>query len=355
MKNFKPNLIPNNPKDGSFSKEKRDELILSLGGIDRYFISNKKDGCRMQLGLMQVPLTRSLKEVKSELVNKRFEAINNICLKEKITLDGEFYMHGEKFNTILSFFANTDVTRSDFKSKLRKKYNKDPKKFKEDYNNRSIEFLTTFHEDLKFYLFDGTILDRPDITKFSDRMLEIENRLNKYNMQDVFVELFDCTVLESNDLGNLDYLYEMSLKNGYEGLVLTHFDHEYKFGRTTLKSGTILKIKDDEREYDGVVIDVIEGTKVKEGVEKTTNELGRSRTSKKKDDREPSGMAKGFLVSFEDRGTFTVNLRGFDNEDKKELLKNKDNYIGRHFKYSGMPPVKDFPRSVYFDCWRDEK
>ena len=113
-------------------------------------------------------------------------------------------------------------------------------------------------------------------------------------------------------------------------------------------------MKDDANEYDGVIVDILEGTQIKEGVERSINELGRSTTSKKKDDRESSGMAKGFLIHYEGK-EFTVGLKGFDNEAKKEMLQNKDKYVGRHFKYSAMAPVKDLPRHAYFKCWRDEK
>tara|TARA_R110000851_G_scaffold14323_4_gene48545 strand:- start:4243 stop:4683 length:441 start_codon:yes stop_codon:yes gene_type:complete len=145
------------------------------------------------------------------------------------------------------------------------------------------------------------------------------------------------------------------LEAGWEGLVLTHKDHIYKYGRSTLKSGTIFKMKEDKEEYDGIVLDVEESTIVKEGVEKTVNELGRSKTSKKKGDRLPSGMAKGLVVEFEGKGTFCVGLNGFDHDARKELLENKKDYIGRHFKYTGMQAVKDFPRHAFFDTWRDEK
>lgn len=37
-------------------------------------------------------------------------------------------------------------------------------------------------------------------------------------------------------------------------------------------------MKEDKNEYDGEVLDILEGTAVKEGVARTTNELGRSVT-----------------------------------------------------------------------------
>ena len=110
MKTFKPNLIPNNPKDGSFSTEVRNAVIAKNGGILDYRVTLKKDGCRLQLGQSQNVLTRSLKQPGSILVRKRFDALNQLCLDLKISLDGEFYKHGLKFNEIFRFFSKSDVT-----------------------------------------------------------------------------------------------------------------------------------------------------------------------------------------------------------------------------------------------------
>jgi len=354
IKGFKPNLIPNNPKNGSFTIEKRNAVIEKNGGISQYIIIPKKDGCRLQLGQGEKILGRSLKEPQSILVRERFTALNKLCLELKIAIDGEFYMHGLKLNETFRFFSNEDVTRDKVRIKLEKEKKKNPVKFAKDYNNKDIDFLTTFHKDLKFWLFDGIVLDRPDLVGFAERMTEIERRLRKFKDDEEYSLIMPNSFV-FDDIGLLDYCFQEALIEGWEGLVLTHKDHKYKYGRNTLNQGTILKMKNDNVEYDGIVLDVVEATEVREGVEKTVNELGRSRTSKKKEDRKPSGMAKGFVVSFGDIGTFTVGLKGFDNDQKRELLDNKDNYIGRHFMYNAMPPNKDFPISAYFNCWRDEK
>lgn len=359
IKGFKPNLIPNNPKDGSFDIEARNAVINKNGGPSEYYGILKKDGCRMQFGLSEKIFTRSLKGPKSKLVRERFDAFNKLCLELKIAVDAEFYMHGLKFNAINRFFAKEDVTCPKYKEKLEKEFKKNPDKFVKDYDALTIPFLTTFHRKLEAWVFDAVIIDRPDLKGFDERLQEMYTRISNAVEDDEKLKSLDFIVFPDLEkfetCEDIDRVYEDSLELNYEGVVLVHKKHEYKFGRNSLKQGTILKLKDDVCEYDGIVVDVLEGTKIKEGVERTTNELGHSETSKKKDDREPSGKAKGFVVEFEDKGQFIVGLNGFDDEDKIKLLENKEKYIGRHFKYVAMPPVKDFPRSAYFNCWRDEK
>jgi len=347
---FKPDLIPNHPKNKPVDLN---TPIMKNGGYSQYLIPFKKDGVRLQL-LQGKVLSRTLEPMSSILVQKRFEPIAKELHKLGIAADGEFYMHGQKFNSIFRFYSKLDVTNPEYKIKLKKEFKKNPEKFADKYDGLDIEFLTTFHDDLKFWLFDGIILDRPDLVGFKERMEEIVHRicLSKLN-ENKYIQMPEYNYANSKE--ELDLLYKKSLSHGYEGLVLVHKDHKYKFGRGTLNEGSILKMKDDRKEFDGIILDVEEATVVKDGVEKTVNNLGRSVTSKKKGDRLPSGLAKGFVVQYENIGTFTVGLTGFDNEAKKELLDNKGKYIGRHFKYTGMPPVKDYPRSAFFDCWRDEK
>ena len=356
LKKFKPNLIPNNPKDGSFDIEK---ALNKNGGCENYIALLKKDGARLEV-IDEKLLSRSLKEPSSDLVKDKFEGLVALCHDLKIVLEGEFYAHGFKFNTIMRFFSKSDVTTTKYRQELEKEFSKNPNKFAKDYDSHSIEFLTQFHDELKFWLFDGYVLDRPDLVGYAERMEEIISRLSSSTENLALNHIVFPEFMYFNNTENLNELFQLSLSEGYEGLVLVHKDHKYKFGRNSLNEGTLLKIKNDDLEYDGVVIDVVEATSVKDGVEKTTNELGRSVTSKKKDDREASGIAKGLVTSFindkgEDLGTFTVSLKGFDNEQRKEMFINKDQFIGNHFKYKAMTPVKDFPRHAFFDCWRDEK
>lgn len=356
METFKPNLIPNNPKKpGQWSREIRNELINKNGGIRNYLITKKKDGVRLQLGMAPTVLSRSLEIPRSKALVERMQPLNDRCLELNITLDGEFYMEDTKFNEIFRFYANEDVTRPKYRAELEKKKAKDEKKFNQDFNNRSIEWLTTFHKDLKFWLFDGILHDKPELKTYDERMNALEDIVWWKFALDARDQLVVPVFEKINCTQELDEKFDEVVEKGWEGLVLTCRDHIYETRRTNLKKGTLLKMKDENRQYDGVIVGVVEGETHTTDAPKEMDNFGTLSYSGKKEYKMPNGKAKGFLVEYEDRGTFTVGLRGFDDADKIELLRNSENYIGRHFIYTGMPPVKDFPRSVYFKCWRDAK
>jgi hypothetical protein len=355
LKEFKPNLIPNNLKS---EVTDFDKIILKNGGYSKYCILKKKDGCRVELIDGEV-LTRALKSPGSQLVIDRFKPIAEEFKKLNILVEGEFYMHGLKFNSIFRFFSKENVESPKYRLELEKALKKDPEKFLKEYETTNINFLTEFHTDLKLHIFDCIILDRPDLTGFFERIYEMIRRVmssHLYESTSIVLPILE----EIHSKEHLETVYQKSLEEGYEGLVLVHQNHEYKFGRNSLNQGTLLKMKEDSLEYDGIIVDVLEGTSVKDGVETTVDNLGYSETSKKKDDRELSGLAKGFLTAYYNEsgdyvGEFIVGLNGFDNTQKRYLLENKDQFIGRDFKYTGMKPVKDFPRHAFFQEWRDEK
>jgi predicted RecB family endonuclease len=86
--------------------------------------------------------------------------------------------------------------------------------------------------------------------------------------------------------------YDQAIISGYEGLVMMHKNSSYKMGRHSLNSGMAYKIKEDNLQFDGVILSLEEGTEVIEGVDKKINELGRSVTSKLKEHRTQVDYAK---------------------------------------------------------------
>ena len=229
---YKPNLIPNNKKDGSTDLR---AIIEGNGGVQNYYVTVKKDGCRLALGVQDTCITRGMKVPKSEEVVKRFQRLNDIAKKENVILDGEFYSHGMKFNAVVRFFTKTGVESEEYKNSLIKEHKKNPEAFKDKYDELSIEFLTTFHKSLHFWWFDGVVLDRPDLVGFEERMAEIKKRLEKYELS--YKDYFTYPVLMDfvKDCEELERMYNNALNLGWEGLVLTHKDHQYKMEEIHIK------------------------------------------------------------------------------------------------------------------------
>ena len=389
---FKPNLIPNsdvaNPID----------LKTIIGdNVKDWVISFKKDGCRMEINsdMNASILSRSLEPVTSIWLNNRYKALAEKCKELGMILEGEIYAHGWRFQEIVRIFKTEDITTEKKVKELQGdllKFNINgtvdkpvwtkvdirvvsmyesrgyKSKFETNWPGRTVEFMSTYSEDIKLWPFDCFFPDFPQM-EYKERMEKLFNSIinqegELYQFKDILNinNWFNLEILVG-DYSNLtplytwehvEELYNYALIKGFEGLVLAKADRTYKMGRSTEKEATIFKMKEDKNEYDGIVLDILEGTVVKEGVERTTNELGQSVTSKLQEDREPSGMAKGILTEYEGH-QHTVSFQGYSHEELKELLQNKEQYIGKWFKYQGMKPTRDCPRHAHFTEWRDSK
>jgi len=384
---FKPNLIPNSSVSDPIDLEK-----IIGNNVQDYVISFKKDGCRMEINsdMNASILSRSLEPVASIWLNNRYKALAEKCKELGMVLEGEIYAHGWRFPEIVRIFKTEDITTDKKIKELQGdllKFNllgtvDKPKwvnvgpvkahalgllgfksKFETNWPGRTVEFMSTYSEDIKLWPFDCFFPDFPQM-EYRERMeklfasfdfpqgelwdfRDIVNPMGWYNLASSFP-------LFINTWEELEAKYNYALEEGFEGLVIARADRTYKMGRSTEKEGTIFKMKEDKNEYDGIVLDILEGTVVKEGVEKTTNELGRSVTSKLAEDREPSGIAKGILTEYEGH-QHIVSFQGFSHEELRELLANKEQYIRKWFKYQGMKPTRDCPRHAHFQCFRDAK
>lgn len=386
MFKFKPNLIPNS----SVSEPIDLENIIG-NNVQDYVISFKKDGCRIELNsdMNASILSRSLEPVASIWLNNRYKALAEKCKELGMILEGEIYTHGWRFPEIVRIFKTEDITTDKKIKELREdllKFNfkgtvdkpiwekglvdgagqwnieNYKSKFETNWPGRTVKFMSTYSEDIKLWPFDCFFPDFPQM-EYRERMEKLlcsfefggelhefratVNLMGWYNISESYPLYIDTWE-------KLEAKYNYALETGFEGLVIARADRTYKMGRSTEKEGTIFKMKEDKNEYDGIVLDILEGTVVKEGVEKTTNELGRSVTSKLQEDRVPSGISKGILTEYEGH-QHTVSFQGFSHEELRELLTNKEQYIGKWFKYQGMKPTRDCPRHAHFQCFRDAK
>ena len=175
---FKPNLIPNSEVENPI------DLKSIIGdNVKDYVISFKKDGCRMELNALGNGeiLTRALKPVESIWLQNRYKALAEKCKELGMVLEGEIYAHGWKFNEIVRIFKTEDITTAKkiteltadlFKFNLRGTIDKPiwdrvdlntgmalsrkghKSKFETNWPGRTVEFMSTYSENIKLWPFD---------------------------------------------------------------------------------------------------------------------------------------------------------------------------------------------------------
>lgn len=148
-------------------------------------------------------------------------------------------------------------------------------------------------------------------------------------------------------------LEEKYLAQGYEGVMLRKYcgpDSRYKFGRSTTKEGTLLKLKRFE-DAEATVIGFEE--EMENGNEATTNALGQTERSSHKQNLVGKGRL-GALICHTDAGVeFNIGT-GFTAADRQSLWQARESLPGRLVKYKSFAiGVKDKPRFPVFLGWRD--
>jgi DNA ligase-1 len=322
VKTFKPQKAPN-------EETNLDEIKYPL------LASYKLDGLRDIYKQGQM-LTCSLKKFPNKQVNEKFEAIRKYSEENNLILDGELYAHRIPFQMIVSCAMTHDYyTKSSIKKweKLCKEYS---------LNIKREEVL----EKLSFNCFDCIIKEDFNL-KFRYRLGNVEYYATKQSL----ISPVKHVLVNSKE--EVEKLFEQALEEGYEGLVLRNLESGYKFGRGTIKEGIIYKVKPFVT-LDAKIIGVVQATEVDENAEKKINELGYSVTSKKQGDRILVERACAVWVKYNE-SDLKVNL-AMTNEQKEEVWKNKESYIGKWIEYKGMlVGSKTVPRHPEFIRWREDK
>lgn len=197
-----------------------------------------------------------------------------------------------------------------------------------------------------YYVFDLHNVDSP----YSSRRLDLIDRLGSMPNAP-----FLC-VLEQNILHNEAQLlaYEAyKVAEGYEGVILRHPDAPYKFGRSTVKEGYLLKVKrfeDSEAEIIGFEEEMFNGNVAE------TNELGRTKRSTHAAGLVGKGTLGAFLVRDRITGVeFSIGT-GLTALQRGVFWQRRDEYIGKLAKYKFFPVgVKVAPRHPVFLGMRDAR
>lgn len=138
---------------------------------------------------------------------------------------------------------------------------------------------------------------------------------------------------------------------GYEGIILRSPEAPYKFGRSTVKEGYLLKVKRFE-DAEATIIGFEE--EMFNGNEAQTNELGRTKRSTARAGLVGKGTLGAFLVRSADGVEFSVGT-GLTALQRDTFWARQDDYLGKLVKYKFFPVgVKVAPRHPVFLGFRHE-
>lgn len=157
-------------------------------------------------------------------------------------------------------------------------------------------------------------------------------------------------------VNSLDSLLEVEadyLEQGYEGLMLRHPHGTYKFGRSTLKEGILLKLKrfsDSEAEVIGFVEQMHNANEARKDA------LGHTERSTSREGLVPAGMLGALKVRDIHTGVEFEIGTGFTREQRIDIFTQKDQYLGKLAKYQYFAGgSKERPRFPSFRGFRDRE
>lgn len=140
----------------------------------------------------------------------------------------------------------------------------------------------------------------------------------------------------------LDAFEAEMLAKGYEGVMGRSLHGLYKFGRATMREGSLWKLK---RFVDGEA--VVQGfdEQLHNANEKTVDNLGRAKRSSHKENKHGKGTLGALKVQELASGVHFDIGTGFTDAERQAIWDSRDSWLGRVVKYKSLPiGVKDKPR-----------
>lgn len=140
------------------------------------------------------------------------------------------------------------------------------------------------------------------------------------------------------------------LAKGYEGVMLRDPNGTYKYGRSTMREGALLKVKRFE-DAEAVIVG-FEPLYVNEN-EQTRDERGYAKRSSSKDGLVATERLGAFVLERADGVRFNCGS-GTTDAQKHDFWQRRNELLGRTVKYKHQPHgAKDAPRSPVFLGFRD--
>ena len=256
--------------------------------------------------------------VNGKAVTRKFKPIPNSYIRNYLEeaaiegFDGEIIIKGKEFNEISSAVMSEDG-EPDFMYVVFDYYRDN---LTETYLDRMV-MLSAIASRNKFSFFEYLI----------PKMIKSETELLKFEEE------------------------QLSLK--YEGVISRSPNSPYKFGRSTVKEGWLLKFK---RFYDSEAVVLSLQEKMHNENEATKDELGHTKRSSHQANQIPSNTLGAFCVKDLKTGVeFNVGT-GLNDKLRNQVWANQKDYIGKIIKYKAQKcGEKDAPRFPSFVGFRDER
>ena len=201
--------------------------------------------------------------------------------------------------------------------------------------------------DVMFHIFDDmTNPQLPFVQRYTQAYPQVYSRDCDKQMRVVKQHYIQNT----SDLERLESAW---LAAGYEGIMLRDPKGPYKFGRSTLKEGYLLKLKrfcDSEAEIIGFA------EQMHNGNEATRDALGNVERSACKSGLSGKGTLGALQVKDINTGVEFDIGTGLDDATRVEIWANMDRYRGQLVRYKYFPSgSKDKPRFPVFQGFRDAR
>lgn len=208
---------------------------------------------------------------------------------------------------------------------------------------------TIGNEKAYFYWFDFLLNDpkKPYLERINDMKKYVEEHPNILSASPV--KIVPLIPIEINTPDELIKFEADVIAQGFEGVMLRSASGPYKFGRSTLKEGFLVKMKkfdDDEAVITGF------SELQKNTNEKTKDEFGYAKRSTHKDGKIVQDTLGSLDVNW--NGVHFSIGSGFTAEQRKEFWNVRDTLVGKiaKFKYFAIG-IKEAPRFPTFLGFRD--
>lgn len=207
--------------------------------------------------------------------------------------------------------------------------------------------------DFQYWVFD--LIGKDPTVQFKLRYANLCDEVAKHKHAEFTHRVVLVPHVLVNNEEELLALVDKWVDEGFEGAMIRALEGPYKFGRSTLNEGWLLKWKLWE-DAEGIIIGLEE--QMSNQNEKTVNELGHSERSSHKAGMVPAGTLGKFIIRNLKTGVeHAVGTgKGMDAALRKTIWDNKEAYMSQIITYKFQPHgTKDKPRIPVWKGFRSKE